>query len=263
MICFLLCDETTLICEFGSRIWWLMLAGECKPPVIPSVLVLLDKVTESCEGVWTISATQLGKKSEIFKRSGTICEAGNLDICSKTTQKYLTKIKLIYLSLLLRLRLLFILAASPSIPETREQLYQTPNHVFSKAWQKSSFWQNKVPDLQATAFLLSGLFYCVLECCLVWRDIIQCCCTPPYTAKHPPCLIMLFGFTMAQSCAVLPLILKRTSYESFLCGGTILFWRLRVIHILKIHFLESAGNATKLNRTLIHKTQKWLELKTW
>lgn len=38
-------------------------------------------------------------KSELFKRSGTICAARNLDICSKTAQKYLTEIKLIYLSL--------------------------------------------------------------------------------------------------------------------------------------------------------------------
>lgn len=184
MVCFLLCDETTLICEIGSWIRWLMLAGGCKLPFIPSVLVLLDSVN----GLKASGLFLPQWKKQTFMRLGTICQWRFLDICSKTTQIYLTW-NWVYLLFILtgwmRLKTAVDLIRFPLHSRDKRTLWQTPIHVFSKKWQKYYFWQNQVPNIQAATFPLSRLCYCVLECCLVWWDIVWSCRTMPYTAKHP------------------------------------------------------------------------------
>ncbi len=109
-------------------------------------------------------------KSQLFKRSGTICVARNLDFCSKTTQKYLTEIKLIYLSLQ-ELDRCFILVVFPP-PFLRQEntvKHQTmcfPKHgknlLFGKTYCQIYKQQHSFQTAYAIVFWNVALYYSVL-----------------------------------------------------------------------------------------------------
>lgn len=111
-------------------------------------------------------------KSKLFMRSGTICAARNLDICSKTTRKYLTEIRLIYLSLQ-ELDCCSFWSFFPSIPETRPCVFQSVAKIFFLAKHSARFTSNSIPFKR-----LMLLCFGMLPCMAGYYSVL------PHTAIH-------------------------------------------------------------------------------
>lgn len=143
MVCFLLCDETTLICEIGSWIRWVTLAGGCKPPFIPSVLVLLDRINGlKASGLFLPHSG----KSKLLWGQEQFVSGDFLTFVQKQLKYIWPEIEFIYFSFQQGewdLRLLLIWFVSPSIPETREHCDKHQSMCFPKSGKNITFGKTK------------------------------------------------------------------------------------------------------------------------
>lgn len=159
----------------GSSIRWLMLTGGHKPPLVPDV----GWVNLCCEGFGLF--LRYDGKREPSRGREQIVGRDFLTLVQKQLRNIWPRWSLFTCScrrvnerITPRLILLFV-SFFPSLnPETREQCFQTPNHVFPKSWvaKNHPFGKTKCQIWEKTIFPLRSLCYCILECCLVWPDII-------------------------------------------------------------------------------------------
>lgn len=196
MVFFLLCGERTLICEIGSWIRWLMLAGGCKPPFIPSVLVLLDSVNElKASGLFLPHSG----KSKLLWDQEQFVSRDSLTFVQKQLKYIWPEIEFIYFSFQQSewdLDCCWFDSLSPPFQRQENTVTNTNPCVFQKvakilllAKPSARYSSSNIPFKQIM-LLCFGMLPCMAGFCLKL----------PHTAIHsktPTCLIMLFGFRMA------------------------------------------------------------------